>query len=48
MSETIIVGVILVILSAQTGFIIAGICWLKLEFEEKLKSRNNKSDKSND
>ncbi|HFI0369194.1 hypothetical protein [Streptococcus suis] len=48
MSETIIVGVILVILSAQTGLIIAGICWLKLEFEEKLKSRNNKSDKSND
>ncbi|HEL2048848.1 TPA: hypothetical protein TY419_000416 [Streptococcus suis] len=48
MSETILVGVILVILSAQTSFIIAGICWLKLEFEEKLKSRNNKSDKSND
>ncbi|HEM3437889.1 hypothetical protein [Streptococcus suis] len=48
MSETLLIGVILVLLSAQTGFIIAGIYWLKLEFEEKLKSRNNESDKSND
>ncbi|HFI0403860.1 TPA: hypothetical protein ACGOWV_002129 [Streptococcus suis] len=48
MSETLLIGVILVMLSAQTGLIIAGICWLKMEFEEKLKRRNNESDKSND
>lgn len=33
MEETLLIGIILVMLSIQTGLFIAGICWLKLEKE---------------